>query len=200
MHIGGGQFVLIFDRGENWLIGYVYLKGNFQALRAAGIGELARQLGEVVPEWQERFAQHLTDWKQCPVLNVESSRLPVWHKPGLLLIGDAAHVMSPVAGVGINYAIQDAIETANQLTEKLRAGSVTDADLAGVQQRRAWPVKVIQGFQRALQERVIAAGLKEGDSFRLPLLLRLLTGMPGLRRILPTMIGWGVRPARVQLR
>jgi 2-polyprenyl-6-methoxyphenol hydroxylase-like FAD-dependent oxidoreductase len=130
---------------------------------------------------------------------VESSRLPVWHKPGLLLIGDAAHVMSPVAGVGINYAIQDAIETANQLTAKLKAGSVTEADLAAVQKAREWPVKVIQRVQKAIQDRIVAAGLKQGAAFRLPLPARILTGTPGLRWILPTIIGWGVRPARVRL-
>jgi 2-polyprenyl-6-methoxyphenol hydroxylase-like FAD-dependent oxidoreductase len=198
MHVGGGHFVVIFDRGENWLVGYVYLKGGFQALRSAGISELAKQLGEVVPAWKDRFARHLTDWKQCPVLNVESNRLPVWHRPGLLLIGDAAHVMSPVGGVGINYAIQDAIETANQLAGKLKAGAVTDADLAGVQQMREWPVKVIQGVQRAIQDRIVAAGLKQGVAFRLPLAVRILTSMPGLRLILPKIIGWGVRPARVK--
>ncbi|MBL8798621.1 MAG: FAD-dependent oxidoreductase [Planctomycetia bacterium] len=199
MHVGGGHFVIIFDRGEAWLVGFVYLKGGFQNLRAAGIGELARQLGDVVPAWRERFARHLTDWKQVPVLNVESNRLPVWHKPGLLLIGDAAHVMSPVGGVGINYAIQDAIETANQLAGKLKSGTVNDADLANVQQAREWPVKVIQGVQTAIQERVVAAGLQEGTAFRLPLAVRLLTGMPGLRWIVPKILGWGVRPARVKV-
>jgi len=164
----------------------------------AGIGELAKQLGEIVPEWKDRIARHLTDWKQCPVLNVESSRLLLWHKPGLLLIGDAAHVMSPVGGVGINYAIQDAIETASQLAGKLKAGAVTDADLAGVQQMREWPVKVIQAVQKAIQDRIVAAGLKQGATFRLPLAARILTGMPGLRWVVPKIIGWGVRPARVK--
>jgi 2-polyprenyl-6-methoxyphenol hydroxylase-like FAD-dependent oxidoreductase len=197
MHVGGGHFVVIFDRGETWLVGYVYLKGGFQALRSAGISELAKKLGEVVPEWKDRFARHLTDWKQCPVLNVESNRLPVWHKPGLLLIGDAAHVMSPVGGVGINYAIQDAIETANQLTGKLKAGVVTDADLTGVQQTREWPAKVIQRVQKAIQDQIVAAGLKD-VGFRLPLAARILTGTPGLRWVLPWIIGWGVRPTRVK--
>jgi len=198
IHVGGGHFVVIFDRGETWLVGYVYLKGGFQALRSAGISELAKNLGEVVPEWKDRFARHLIDWKQCPVLNVESNRLPVWHRPGLLLIGDAAHVMSPVGGVGINYAIQDAIETASQLAGKLKAGAVTDADLAGVQQMREWPVKVIQAVQKAIQDRIVAAGLKQGATFRLPLAARILTGMPGLRWVVPKIIGWGVRPARVK--
>jgi 2-polyprenyl-6-methoxyphenol hydroxylase-like FAD-dependent oxidoreductase len=132
------------------------------------------------------------------VLVVESSRLPVWHRPGLLLIGDAAHVMSPVGGVGINYAIQDAIETANQLAGKLRAGTVTETDLAAVQQVREWPVQVIQGVQKRIQDQIVAAGLKEGAAFRMPLAARILTGTPGLRWILPAIIGWGVRPARVK--
>jgi 2-polyprenyl-6-methoxyphenol hydroxylase-like FAD-dependent oxidoreductase len=198
IYVGGGNFVVTFDRGEQWMIAYAYLKGGFQAIRAAGVGEVARQLGEMLPWWKERLAKHLTDWKQCPVLNVESSRVPLWHKPGLLLIGDAAHVMSPVGGVGINYAIQDAIETANQLSGKLKAGAVTDADLAGVQKAREWPVKVIQAVQKGIQDQIVAAGLKEGAKFRLPLAARVLTGTPGLKWVLPTIIGWGVRPARVR--
>jgi 2-polyprenyl-6-methoxyphenol hydroxylase-like FAD-dependent oxidoreductase len=199
IYIGGGHFVVTFDRGENWMVGYVYMKGSFQALRSAGIGALVKNLGEVVPKWKDRFARHLTDWKQCPVLAVESSRIPVWHKPGLLLIGDAAHVMSPVGGVGINYAIQDAIETANQLTARLKVGTVNDADLAGIQKAREWPVKVIQRVQKMIQEQIIAVGLKDGAAFRLPLIARVLTGTPGLRWVLPTIIGWGVRPARVKV-
>jgi 2-polyprenyl-6-methoxyphenol hydroxylase-like FAD-dependent oxidoreductase len=198
MYIGGGRIVVVFDRGDIWMVAYVLLKGGFQAIRSAGMGELVRQLAEVLPAWKDRFGRHLTDWKQCPVLNVESSRVPAWHKPGLLLIGDAAHVMSPVGGVGINYAVQDAIETANQLTEKLKAGAVTDADLAAVQRAREWPVKVIQSIQKRIQDQVIAAGLKEGGVFRVPLVGRILAGTPGLRWILPTIIGWGVRPAQVK--
>jgi 2-polyprenyl-6-methoxyphenol hydroxylase-like FAD-dependent oxidoreductase len=197
MYVGGGHFMVVFDRGDTWMVAYVLLKGSIQACRSAGLGELARQLSEVVPAWKDRFARHLTDWKKCPVLNVESSRLPVWHKPGLLLIGDAAHVMSPVGGIGINYAIQDAIETANQLAGKLKAGSITDADLAAVQKVREWPVRFIQGVQKRIQDQVIAAALKEAE-FRMPLAGRILAGTPGLRWILPRIIGWGVRPARVK--
>jgi 2-polyprenyl-6-methoxyphenol hydroxylase-like FAD-dependent oxidoreductase len=199
MYVGGGHFMVVFDRGDSWLVAYVLLKGTFQASRSAGLDELVRRLSEVLPEWKERFAKHLTDWKQCPLLNVESSRLPVWHKPGLLLIGDAAHVMSPVGGIGINYAIQDAVETVNQLAAKLKAGAVTDADLAAVQKVREWPVRVIQAVQKAIQDRVIAAGLKDGVAFRMPLAARVLAATPGLRWILPTIIGWGVRPARVNV-
>jgi 2-polyprenyl-6-methoxyphenol hydroxylase-like FAD-dependent oxidoreductase len=198
MYIGGGHIVLVFGRGDIWMVAYVLLKGSHQAIRSAGIGELVRQLSEIIPAWKDRFAKHLTDWTKCPVLVVESSRIPVWHKPGLLLIGDAAHVMSPVMGVGINYAIYDAIETANQLAGKLKTGTVTDADLAAVQKAREWPVKVIQFVQKTIQNQVIAAGLKQGATFRVPLAARILAGTPGLRWILPTIIGWGVRPARVK--
>ncbi len=197
MYVGGGHFMVVFDRGDTWMVAHVLLKGSLQASRSAGLGELARQLSAVVPAWKDRFARHLNDWKKCPVLKVESSRLTVWHKPGLLLIGDAAHVMSPVGGVGINYAIQDAVETANQLAGKLKAGCVSDADLAAVQKVREWPVRFIQGVQKRIQDRVIAAALKEA-AFRMPLAGRILAGTPGLRWILPTIIGWGVRPARVK--
>jgi 2-polyprenyl-6-methoxyphenol hydroxylase-like FAD-dependent oxidoreductase len=198
IHIGGGHLLVTFNRGDHWLVGYVYMKGGFHEIRAAGIDELVRHLAEIVPEWRERFARHVTDWKQCPVLTVESSRLTTWHKPGLLLIGDAAHVMSPVGGVGINYAIQDAIETANRLVEKIRAGTVTDDDLARVQRARQGPVRVIQLVQKLIQDRIVAAGLKQGARFRLPLPVRIVTQTPGLRWIPPTVIGWGVRPARVK--
>ena len=200
IRIRGGHFVVVFDRGDNWALAFVFLKGGFQALRAAGIGALVKHMGEVLPEWKDRLARHLTAWKQCPVLNVESNRLQVWHRPGLLLIGDAAHVMSPVGGVGINYAIQDAIETANRLADKLKAGVVTDAELAVVQRRREWPVKVIQWVQKAIQDRIVAAALREGQEFRLPLPARILTALPGLRGVLPWILGWGVRPARVKVR
>jgi 2-polyprenyl-6-methoxyphenol hydroxylase-like FAD-dependent oxidoreductase len=198
IRIGAGYFVVIFDRGNDWVIGYAYLKGEFKAIRQAGIAEFVRHLGEAIPAWKDRFTQHVTNWNQCPVLNVESSRLDVWHKPGLLFIGDAAHVMSPVGGVGINYAIQDAIETANQLADKLRSSqSVTDSDLTAIQKAREWPVIVIQAVQRSIQEQIVRAGLAQGANFRLPLVARILTATPGLKWILPRVIGWGVRPSHI---
>src|SRR4029077_13576716 len=135
-----------------WQAGLVFPKGEYQELRAKGVEAVRRTITEIEPRYA-RHAESLTDWQQLTLLSVESSRCPIWHKPGLLLIGDAAHVMSPVGGVGINYAIQDAIETANQLTGKLKAGAVTDTDLAAVQQVREWPVKVIQSVQRVIQNR-----------------------------------------------
>src|SRR5262249_28818209 len=143
IYIGGGRFVVVLERGDQWQLGYVIFKGSFKAVRAAGIEALRQGLVEGIP-WLKDRAGLLEDWKQVAVLNVESSRLQRWHRPGLLLIGDAAHVMSPVGGVGINYAVQDAVEAANLLAGPLRQGAVTEAELSAVQRRRERPVRLIQ--------------------------------------------------------
>jgi 2-polyprenyl-6-methoxyphenol hydroxylase-like FAD-dependent oxidoreductase len=117
-----------------------------------------------------------------------------------LLIGDAAHVMSPVAGVGINVAVQDAVEAANVLAEPLRRGVVTDSDLAAVQRRRELSVKVIQGMQRIMQNRIAAPGLKADREFRVPWFLRVLTSVPGLRNLPAKVFGFGLRRVRVEIK
>src|SRR5262249_14592420 len=151
---------------------YVILKGSFAAQRAAGIEALRAALGEVVP-WLADRTEHLRDWDQVAVLAVESSRLRRWFVPGLLLIGDAAHVMSPVAEVGINYAVQDAVEAANLLAGPLRRGHVQTGDLAAVQRCREGATRFIQAVQRFMQDRIAGAGLRQGRAFRLPWFLRL---------------------------
>ncbi|HEY1378261.1 MAG TPA: FAD-dependent oxidoreductase [Gemmataceae bacterium] len=197
IYVGGGHFAVVLDRADQWQIGYVILKGSFAAVRAAGIEAVRSGLAAVVPWLADRVGE-LTDWKQMAVLNVESSRVPTWHKPGLLLIGDAAHVMSPVAGVGINYAVQDAVEAANLLADKLRRGPVTEADLAAVQRRREFPVKVIQRVQKLIQDRIAAPGLDAKQEFRPPWFLRLITAVPGLRALPARLMGYGVRRVRVE--
>ena len=147
--------LVVFDRFDYWQVGYVFPKGQYQELRAAGLEQFRRSIVEL----ESRFAEHvaaLTDWHQCSLLSVESSRCPVWFKPGLLLIGDAAHVMSPVGGVGINYAIQDAVVTVNVLADKLRDGEVRVEDLATVQRERQWPTRAIQAVQSFVQQALIA--------------------------------------------
>lgn len=197
IYVGGGHLLVALDRGDRWQLGYVFLKGGFQGLRAEGLAALREHIGEMVPAFRARLAGHLTDWRQCTLLSVESGRLERWYRPGLLFIGDAAHTMSPVAGVGINYAVQDAVDAARLLAGPLKAGRVTEADLRAVQRRREWPVRVIQWVQGQLQRRIVAAGLRADRPFRLPLPARLLGRVPGLRWVLPTVVGWGVRPARL---
>jgi 2-polyprenyl-6-methoxyphenol hydroxylase-like FAD-dependent oxidoreductase len=197
IYIHDGHFAVILERAEEWQIGYAVLKGGFPKLRTAGVEALRASLAAMVPWLADRVAL-LTDWKQTSVLSVESSRLPVWHKPGLLLIGDSAHVMSPVGGVGINYAVQDAVEAANLLAEPLRAGKVTDADLAAVQSRREFPVRVIQRFQRFLQGQIAGPALQSDKPFRVPLLMRWGLKLPGLRNLPGRMVAFGVRRVRVE--
>jgi 2-polyprenyl-6-methoxyphenol hydroxylase-like FAD-dependent oxidoreductase len=195
--VGGGHFVVLLDRGGEWQVGYVILKGTYHQLHADGVQALRRGLVERVP-WLADRVEVLKDWKQVSVLSVESSRLRRWYQPGLLLIGDAAHVMSPVGGVGINYAIQDAVEAANVLSGPLHNGRVALSDLAALQKRREWPTRVIQTFQAFIQKRVIATALDESAPFQLPLILRLLLRFPYLRDLPARLIAFGPRRVRVE--
>jgi 2-polyprenyl-6-methoxyphenol hydroxylase-like FAD-dependent oxidoreductase len=195
--IGGGRIFILLERNDYWQAGLVFPKGQYQQLHVAGVESVRNSIAQIEP----RFAPHaesLTDWHQITLLSVESSRCPLWHKPGLLLIGDAAHVMSPVGGVGINYAIQDAVVTANVLTPGLKSGRVSDGDLAEVQRQREWPTRVIQSTQSFLQRRIIAGALNTGQAGKVPWQLRLFAKIPIVRDIPPRLIAFG--PRRVRLR
>ena len=192
-----GRLVIMLDRLDQWQMGYVIFKGSYKELRAKGLEAFREALAEAVPELGDRV-RLLTDWKQAAILSVESSRMKRWHIPGLLLIGDAAHVMSPIGGVGINYAIQDATVAHNVLARPLLAGKVEEKDLAEVQRRRERPTRVIQRFQTIIQKRVIAAALRAGQTFRLPLVMRLLLKIPGLRDIPGRLMAFGLRRVRVE--
>jgi len=199
---GRGHIAIMLDRDDHWQAGYVIPKGTFPELRHEGMEELRRQFAELIPAFANRLG-HLTDWRQVSLLSVESSRCPTWHKPGLLLIGDAAHVMSPVAGVGINYAIQDAVEAANVLTGPLRESQerlvdVDERHLAAVQRRRELPTRVIQAAQAQIQRNVLAPALRSNEPFTPPLPLRLLPRIPILRDVPGRLIGFGLRPARLK--
>ncbi len=195
--VGGGLFVFLLDRGDEWQVGYALMKGTFAEAKAAGLDALRADLARQVP-WVADRVETIRDWNQVVVLSVESSRVPTWHQPGLLLIGDAAHVMSPVGGVGINYAIQDAIEAANVLTDPLKAGRVSEAQLAEVQARREMAVKVIQRFQGLVQDRVVRTALNKDRPFRLPLVARILLKIPVLRDLPARLIAFGVRRSHIR--
>lgn len=187
-----GRVAILLDRGDQWQVAYVIPKGAYQQLHASGIQELRRQVAEVLPQLADRVDQ-LTDWRQASLLSVESSRLRRWYKPGLLLIGDAAHVMSPVGGVGINYAIQDAVVAGNILAAPLKHGSVSVRDLRSVQRRRELPVRFIQGLQTFVQKRIISEALGSARPLRLPGLVR----WPGFRALGPRIVGYGLWPPKV---
>jgi len=191
-----GRLLAVFDRVDYWQLGYIFPKGHYQQVRAAGMEAFRKSIAEIEP----RFAKHaetLKDWNQCTLLSVESSRCPVWYKPGLLLIGDAAHVMSPVGGVGINYAVQDAVVAANVLTRPLMNGNVTVTDLVDIQSRREWPTRVMQAIQSAMQTRFIGSALQTQGTLRIPWALRLFFKIPVLRDIPARVLAFGVRRVRL---
>ena len=194
---GGGRMLAVFDRIDYWQIGYVFPKGHYQDVRAAGLEAFRKSIVEIEPNFA-RHVESLTDWHQCSLLSVESSRCPVWYKPGLLLIGDAAHVMSPVGGVGINYAVQDAVVAVNVLARPLSQGQVRVEDLAEVQCQREWPTRIIQRIQSTLQTRIIASGLQVQGTLEIPWFVRLFFKVPALRNIPARILGFGLKRVRLQ--
>jgi 2-polyprenyl-6-methoxyphenol hydroxylase-like FAD-dependent oxidoreductase len=193
----GGVGLVMLNRGSQWQIAHLILKGGFRDVRAAGVEALRDKLKATAPEYAERF-DVLHEWKQVSMLSVESSRVKQWHKPGLLLVGDAAHIMSPVGGVGINYAIQDAVVAANVLAEPLKRGALTERHLREVQRQREWPTRLIQALQTRIQKRVIAAALDPRIKFHVPFILRLLLRIPGLRTLPARVIGLGFKRVHVK--
>ncbi len=192
---GGGRMLAVFDRLDYWQVGYVFPKGGYQQLRAAGLEALRRSIAEIEPHLAQQV-QSLTDWHQCSLLSVESSRCPRWFKPGLLLIGDAAHVMSPVGGVGINYAIQDAVVAANLLAAPLKAGRLEVSDLARVQRERERSTRIMQALQAAMQNRIIANALR-ATTVRIPRFVKLFFRIPVLRDLPGRVMAFGVTRVRL---
>ncbi|HEY0757070.1 MAG TPA: FAD-dependent oxidoreductase [Ktedonobacteraceae bacterium] len=198
LDLGQGHLLVRLDRGDEWQIGYTIPKGGYQALKSAGLERLRAEIGKLLPIFAERM-QTITEWKQIAVLSVESSILKRWYRPGLLLLGDAAHVMSPVGGVGINYAIQDAVATSNILGGYLKQGQAPTSALASVQRRRERPTKIIQGFQKFLQKQIFARTLTTtNEQVRIPLLLRLALHTPVIRSFPAYFIAFGPRRERVE--
>jgi len=187
----GAAFVLI-NRREYWQCGYVIPKGAADEIRAVGLPAFQDKIRRLIP-WAAARAAEITGWEQVKLLTVQIDRLKRWWRPGLLCIGDAAHAMSPVGGVGINIAIQDAVAAANVLGD----GEFSVENLKAVQKRREWPVRVTQRLQILAQDRIIARVLRSKGPLRPPLFFRLLSRYPLLRRLPGRLIGMGVRPEHV---
>ncbi len=190
---GGGRALICLEREDHWQIGYIIGKGTYQQVHTAGLETLRQGIAETAPEFADRVVE-LQDWKQVSMLSVEANRLPRWYRPGLLLLGDAAHVMSPAGGNGINYAIMDAVAAANILTAPLQAGQVTVADLARVQRRREWPTRIIQTIVNYMQNSLLKAALDPKGSFTFPGFL----GWPLVRKLPPLIFGFGIFPEHVK--
>jgi 2-polyprenyl-6-methoxyphenol hydroxylase-like FAD-dependent oxidoreductase len=188
--INGGRLLIVLDRGDQWQLAYIFAKGMYQKLKAQGIAALRQNVAQAVPFLAER-AQELKGWEDVTLLSVSSDRMPRWFRRGLLLIGDAAHVMSPVGGVGINYAIQDAVTAANLLGTPLKAGQLRTSDLAQVQRQREWPTRVIQFFQGLIQQRIVSEAIDASKPFQLPLPMKVLPHIPYVRTWPARMIAFG---------
>ena len=192
-----GAILVMIDRGDVWQCGYVIGKGGEAQLRAEGLEAFRNRIVTLVPALRDRV-DAIKSLDEVKLLTVSVDRLATWHRPGLLLIGDAAHTMSPVGGVGINLAVQDAVAAANILVPALRNGAPSDDDLAAVQARREFPAKATQTAQVFIQNNVISHMLqKAGEQPHAPLLLRALAATRWFRRIPAQAVGMGVRPEHI---
>ena len=201
LNVGRDSVVVTIDRGDYWQCAYVIGKGSLEKVRARGLDVLKASVADAAPHLGDA-AQALGTWDEVKLLSVAIDRLERWARPGLLCIGDCAHAMSPIGGVGVNLAVQDAVATANLLAERLRAGTLADVDLDLVQRRRHFPAAAIQFVQSQAQDRVIRPILegRNGAGTKPPLPLSLVARVPFLRRRAARMIGLGVRPEHVETR
>ncbi len=191
-----GRLILAVDRGERWQLGLTIPKGGYRSIRDAGLQRIRDPIATAIPMLADRV-DRLTDWRQIAMLSVRADRLRRWHRPGLLLIGDAAHTMSPVAGNGINYAIADAVAAANILIPHLRRGRAGSRHLAAVQRRRNWPTRITQFAVARAQHRLLAA-LDDRAHTGPPGAVRLALRVPLLRRLALRLAARGLRPERVR--
>jgi 2-polyprenyl-6-methoxyphenol hydroxylase-like FAD-dependent oxidoreductase len=193
-----GKFLVMINRADYWQCAYVIPKGGFDAIRAAGLAGFQSDIAQIAPFVSDRVAE-LKTWDDVKLLSVAVDRLRQWHRPGLLCIGDAAHAMSPIGGVGINLAIQDAVAAANLLAAPLRNRTISARDLRKVQERRMFPARATQRLQVFVQDRVVTPALKSKTKItNLPLPLKLLRRWSLLRRIPARIVGVGFRPEHVQ--
>ena len=192
-----GRIFIMLNRNDYWQCAFVIAKGGFEQIRGNGLPAFRQEIATLAPYVQDRTPE-LRDWDDVKLLSVAVDRLRVWHRPGLLCIGDAAHAMSPIGGVGINLAIQDAVAAANILCGPLLRGAVTENDLRAVQRRREFPTRVTQRLQVFLQNRVISRVLASRRAVRAPLVLRLASKSTYLRRLPARVIGLGIRPEHVR--
>ena len=195
--IAAGKTMVMLDRGDYWQCAYVIPKGAAEEINAKGIEAFRQAIVSVAPQMHDRV-QELRSFDDVKLLTVKVDRLARWHRPGLLCIGDAAHAMSPIGGVGVNLAVQDAVAAANRLAAPLAAGTMSEDDLAAVQRRRMFPTRMTQAFQVFAQNNVLSAVLGSRTTPVPPWPVQLVSACPMLQRIPARLVGLGVRPEHVQ--
>jgi 2-polyprenyl-6-methoxyphenol hydroxylase-like FAD-dependent oxidoreductase len=195
-HLEAGQMMVMLNRGDYWQCAYVIPKGGIERVKHEGLPAFKERVLALSPFLRDRI-EEIASFDDVKLLTVAIDRLREWHRPGLLCIGDAAHAMSPVGGVGINLAVQDAVAAANILAEPLRSGTVTREHLGAVQARRAFPTRVIQRMQVIVQDRLLSPALLGTAQPKPPFVMRLIRWFPLLRRIPARIVGVGVRPEHI---
>lgn len=196
-HIEAGKLMVMLDRGDYWQCAYVIPKGGIERVKLEGLEAFRNRVVEMSPFLADRVSE-LESWDDVKLLSVTVDRLRKWWRPGLICIGDSAHAMSPIGGVGINMAVQDAVAAANRLASPLRSGEVTDNDLQAIQERRVPPVRFTQWLQLTIQKRIISRVLESRQRPKPPLFFKLFSIFPVLRRIPARLIGVGIRPEHVR--
>ncbi|WP_233021822.1 FAD-dependent oxidoreductase [Rhodopseudomonas boonkerdii] len=193
-----GKMMVTIDRGDYWQCAYVIAKNHFDEVKGRGIEAFRSEVSRLAPI----LAAHIDEvksWDDVKLLTVAINRLKRWHLPGLLCIGDAAHAMSPVGGVGVNIAVQDAVATANLLAAKLGRGPVSEDDLDAVRQRREFPMRVTQAIQVVMQNNIISRALAPGGQpLTPPLVMRMVNVIPWLQGLTARILAIGVRPEHVR--
>jgi 2-polyprenyl-6-methoxyphenol hydroxylase-like FAD-dependent oxidoreductase len=192
-----GRIFVTLNRGDYWQCAFVIRKGGYDEVHARGLDAMRAEIVRLAPFLTDRVAE-LKDWGDVKLLTVAVDRLRQWWRPGLLCIGDAAHAMSPIGGVGVNVAVQDAIAAANILAAPLRERRLTTDHLAQLQKRRTFPMKVIQGMQVAVQQNIIDKVLSSDRPITAPWTVKLFNWFPVLQRIPARVVGIGVRPEHVR--
>lgn len=196
--VESGKMMITFDRGDYWQCAYVIAKGQYEAVKARGLQALLDDVVRMAPILRSGIAE-VKSFDDVKLLTVAINRLKRWTRPGLLLIGDAGHAMSPIGGVGVNLAVQDAVATANLLAEKMQHGCPSENDLDVVRRRREFPVKMTQRMQVIVQNKIISGALQGGERpLKVPLIVRLITALPWLQGIPARLLALGVRPEHVQ--
>jgi 2-polyprenyl-6-methoxyphenol hydroxylase-like FAD-dependent oxidoreductase len=198
-HIEAGKMMIMLERGDYWQCAYVIPKGGIEMVKTEGLAAFRNRIIEMSPFLADRIGE-LKSWDDVKLLSVTVDRLQQWWRPGLICIGDSAHAMSPIGGVGINMAVQDAVAAANRLAEPLKRGKVTDEDLRAIQQRRTLPVRFTQWLQLTIQKRIISRvlGMKNEQRPKPPLFFKLFNIFPVLRRVPALLLGMGIRPEHVR--
>ena len=195
-HIEAGAMMIMLDRGDYWQCAYVIPKGGIERVRTDGLDAFRKRVVTMSPFLADRVAQ-LESWDDIKLLSVTVDRLRQWWRPGLICIGDAAHAMSPIGGVGINLAVQDAVAAANRLAGPLRAGTSSNEDLRAIQSRRTLPVRFTQRLQLTMQNRIISRALASTQRPKPPLLFKMFDMFPFLQRIPGRLLAVGIRPEHI---